>query len=180
MREIFFLSFAIFCFIQIYIIIDSLKKKHQFIAISAVAILGFFSFILYLKIRSIIHVPYFIMLLPLIASFLHSFVGDHLNLYNRSKTFDKYLHAFGTFSISLFTYFIIGNITDPGGSKLFRALFIFFLGTGIGSIFEVFEFTMDSLHKTFMQKGLKDTDMDMVFNIIGSAAAAIFAYQIYF
>jgi uncharacterized membrane protein YjdF len=71
-----------------------------------------------------------------------------------------------------------------GGSKIFRALFIVFLGISIGAIFEIIEFIIDTHKKeesqrAKMQKGLKDTDFDLICDIIGSALGSIFAYFMY-
>jgi uncharacterized membrane protein YjdF len=60
--------------------------------------------------------------------------------------------------------------------KLYAAIFVFSVGITIGAIFEIIEFTFDKAKHTKMQKGLKDTDLDLIFDVIGSVAAAIISY----
>ncbi|MGI6261320.1 MAG: hypothetical protein ACOYJR_05715 [Acutalibacteraceae bacterium] len=88
------------------------------------------------------------------------------------------LHAFGAFSFSLFLYCILDDFIPTGGSLLFRSLFIFLLGNTLGVFFELLEMLHDTKKKkeSKSQKGLRDTDMDMIFNLFGSAPAGLFAY----
>jgi hypothetical protein len=60
--------------------------------------------------------------------------------------------------------------------KLYAAIFVFALGITIGTVFEIIEFVFDKSKHTKMQKNLKDTDVDMVFNVIGSVFAAVISY----
>ena len=107
------------------------------------------------------------------------FCGYYLDLYNHSPyVFDRSLHAFGAFSFSLTAYCIIAGVTQPGGSLLFRALFVFCIGNTLGAVFELLEAAHDSKKNVPVkgQKGLQDTNMDMLFNAIGSLLAGVFSY----
>jgi Na+/melibiose symporter-like transporter len=112
----------------------------------------------------------------MLALFLNSFAGYYLEYFWRSARFDRYLHAYSVFSYALLFYFIIMRLTDSGGTKLFHALFIVFLGISLGTLFEISEFRTDSKRNTRMQKGLKDTNFDIIFDIAGASAAGLFAY----
>jgi len=122
-----------------------------------------------------IAIPYIVLIFYLITVFTHSFIGFHMNLYNRSKTFDRYLHGFGTFSTSLLFYLTLTKLTSAGGSILFQAIFVAALGIAISMVYEVIEFFHDTKSKKKMQRGLRDTDFDMLSNILGGIAAAVFA-----
>jgi len=119
----------------------------------------------------------YILILIIITLFGHSFIGNYLNLYNKSQHFDRYLHLFGSFSNALFIFSIITNIINPTvSSKLYSALFVISLGISSGVFFEILEFSQDSTANTNHQKGLKDTNLDLIYNIIGSLIAGVFAY----
>lgn len=125
-----------------------------------------------------IDVPAYQLLLSMLTILGSCFFGHYLEFYTKSKTFDRYLHGFGSFSFSLLTYCILDDYISTGGSVLFRAIFFFLLGNTLGVLFEFLEMMHDAKKKKEpkSQKGLRDTDMDMIFNMIGSLLAGIFAY----
>ena len=114
--------------------------------------------------------------LSLNAVFLHNIFCYYLKLYEISRVFDRYLHAFGAFTFALLVYFILGRFIEYGGSRTFLALYVLTLGVTVGTIFELFEFCMDIKEAANMQKGLRDTNTDMLFNLLGSFAAAVCAF----
>lgn len=121
-------------------------------------------------------VPSYALLLTMLTVLLSSFCGHYLGYYTRFGTFDRYLHAFGTFSFSLMIYCIINSLLETGGSKFFRALVVFLIGNTLGAVFELGEAAGDSGKKTKNQKGLKDTNFDMLCNLIGASLSGVFAY----
>jgi hypothetical protein len=127
-----------------------------------------------------VKVPWYSLLLTMLALLANCFLGYHRRLYVRSKTFDRALHAYGAFSFSLLTYFALGNYFDMGPSPAFRALGIFFIGNTLGLNFELAEAFHDSHNKVKDQRGLTDTNMDMFFDVLGSAAAAVSAFLFIF
>lgn len=161
------------------------SKKKEY-AKSALAVYIFYTAIFlavwFLKIA----VPPYLLLLTMLTVLGACFFGHYLDLYTKSKTFDRYLHGFGSFSFALLTYSILVHYIEAGGSLLFRALFVFLVGNTLGVFFELIEMRHDKKttqkrrekpkNAELSQKGLMDTDMDMLFNLFGSALAAIFAY----
>lgn len=121
-------------------------------------------------------VPSYLLLLTMLVVLLACFFGDYLEYYTQSKTFDRYLHVFGSFSFALFTYGVLDDLVEVGGSKTFLALCVFLIGNTLGALFELIEAHHDTKNKVKSQKGLKDTDMDMLSNLIGSVLAGAFAY----
>ena len=118
----------------------------------------------------------FLMILAVVSVFLDSYIGYYQNFYRKSKVVDRGVHCYNTFALSLLFYNIIMLLTEEGGSKTFRALFVLLLGIALGSVHEILEFIADIRHNTQMQKGLKDTNFDIIFNMIGSISAAAAAY----
>ena len=69
--------------------------------------------------------------------------------------------------------------TAPGwlGPAAFVALFAFVFAIGLGTIWEIFEFGMDSLFGTNMMKsGLKDTMCDLIVNCIGALTISVLGW----
>lgn len=124
-----------------------------------------------------IAVPAYTLLLTMLTILGACFFGHYLGGYTKSRTFDRYLHGFGAFSFSLFAYCILDDFIDTRSSTLFQAIFIFFAGNTLGVFFELIEMLHDRKgDEPKSQKGLQDTDMDMLFNLIGSLLAGVFGY----
>ncbi len=179
MEIAFYILLFLFVAAEVFTIIRYVKKKEskcvKFTAVPA----GFFlAYLLALCIFRI-SIPYLVLTLAAITVFLHTVMGLYLDMYHRVKYFDRCLHAFGSFSFALLIYLTLSSITAPGGSMLFRAVFIAALGIAAGAVFEIIEFLNDQKNKTKMQRGLKDTDFDIIFDVVGSVAAAILAALVY-
>ncbi len=173
--------FIIFTIIEFYSVIQFARKKIP--ALIKETILSYILFCVYLVIEYFlkIQVSDYILILVMISMLGHTFIGNCLNFYNSSKHYDRYLHIFGSFSFAIFSYSVIVSITHPNiNSKIYSALFVVTLGISIGAIFEIIEFISDSLTKKNNQRGLKDTNFDLIADIIGSFIAGIFAYNIIF
>lgn len=122
-------------------------------------------------------IPDIVMIFTMISLLSHTFLGFFMRLYGTTKTFDRYNHAFGSFAFSLAAYFTLTSLFNEAIPQLLAAIFIFAVGVTLGVFVEIIEFTMDSRKKKDMQlqKGLKDTDFDLIADVIGSAAAGVFA-----
>lgn len=133
----------------------------------------FFVLIWFFKIA----IPPYVLLLTLLTILGACFFGHYLGGYTKSRTFDRYLHAFGAFSFSLMTYCTLDDFINTGSSLFFQAIFIFLAGNTLGVLFELFEMCHDTKKdEPKTQKGLRDTNMDILFNLIGSMSAGIFSY----
>ncbi|NLO49219.1 MAG: hypothetical protein GX111_13080 [Clostridiales bacterium] len=176
MKTLFYIAFILFCLIHLYLIVHFTRKKQKLNRNSGIAALVFFAALLSARLFFSIGLPYVVLVLSLIAVFLHNIFGYYLKLYEKSRVFDRYLHAFGAFTFALLVYFILGRFIEYGGSRTFLALYVLTLGVTVGTIFELFEFCMDIKEAANMQKGLRDTNTDMLFNLLGSFAAAVCAF----
>lgn len=124
-----------------------------------------------------IGVPYLIRCLVIIALFIHTFFGYFKDRYTRSQTFDRYLHAFGSFAYALFFYTLFVQLFSAAVSpKAFAAVMVTLTGITAGAIFEIVEFSIDKKMPVKTQHGLIDTDMDLLFDVVGSFAAGVAAY----
>ncbi|MEL7608117.1 MAG: hypothetical protein AAGU74_01265 [Bacillota bacterium] len=174
------IPFLLFSVPLIFAIVIQYRNKNKH---SAKSILN--AYVLYTIVLLVIwifdlRVPPFIVLLAMLAVFINCFFGFHLAWFNRSKVFDRYLHAFTSFSMALLTYCLIENSFVSGGSNAFRALFVFTIGMTLGAVFELLEAAHDVKSDIKDQKGLKDTNMDLLADFIGSLLAGVSAYLFLF
>lgn len=177
----FFINIALFSLVEIYLMIRYLIKKvpgklFENIFLYAVVL----TFLIYEHLE--LNIPNFIIICSLLTVIGHTFFGSYLKWYYTSKIYDRFLHLLGSFSFSLLAFSIIHTI-DPltDYSLLYSSLFVMTLGITIGVFFEIIEFIHDSFsNKIPCQHGLKDTDFDLIFNIIGSIIAAVITKNVFF
>ncbi len=170
------LIFVVFSFIEIFTFIKLKNRNQAKIVKTAITSYIIFS-LLWLAVQwHLLAVNEYILILCMISLAGHHYIGFYWDFYMRSKTVDRYLHAFGTFSFALLFYRLLQNFVLTGGSKAYQAIFVFTTGVALGALFETFEYAQDAKNGTHHQHGLKDTNFDVIFNMIGSLGAAIFAY----
>jgi hypothetical protein len=163
-----FSGIMIFCAVGFYI-----RGKHNYIYNIVPLLIGYL-FFLYLENRLKFRVQNYIKALVLLTAVGHVLIGQYFRLYYTSNRFDKGLHMFGIFSVSLFAYRIIyAFVRRAPRSKFYTFLIITSLGISIGTLFEIFEFALDVIFDTTNQPGLRDTNLDMIFNSIGAVLAGI-------
>lgn len=174
---IFYITFFIFTILEVYIAIQFARRKKTILLKNTIFIYLLFLCLFIAEYLFKFRVANYIITFVIITLGCHSFVGDYLNIYNKSKHFDRYLHIFGAFSFSLFSYSIIDKtINHPVIPKLYASIFIVTLGITIGVFLEIIEFTQDSRMKTRNQKGQTDTNFDLIANVIGACIAGIYYY----
>lgn len=112
--------------------------------------------------------------LVMMTASAHLLFGQYFNLYEKTGWFDNILHLFGGFSFSLFYYAVMMTIIPVMiASKTFVFIFVFALGVTGGVFFEILEYVLDMIYKTTNQRGLVDTNLDMIFHLLGAALAGI-------
>lgn len=168
--------YLIFSGLFIYAIAKLFGKKEKRPAISSLTIYILIS-IVFLAIWIFdLKVPHYIILLTMLSVFMTCFFGLYMEWFSRSKVFDRYVHALTSFSVALLTYCLIENLFVEGGSNAFRAVFVFTIGMTLGATFELIEAAHDTKSNIKDQKGLKDTNADLIADLIGSLLAGVFAY----
>ena len=113
-----------------------------------------------------------------IVGFLYMsiFLGEAVNAYEAFWWWDAVLHT-ASGAILSFAGFLLLYIKVKQGklqaSSMFLAVIIFSLGMAFGGVWEIFEFAVDSIFKTNMQKsGLHDTMWDLIVDGTGALAMA--------
>ncbi len=161
---------------------SALVRNKAFAHLRAV-LLAFVSFAVLFVVFALLAlpVPGLVWIFAMIAQLSHNFIGYYLRFYESSKAFDRYHHAFSAFSYALLFFFGLAAVFGAVQPKIIAAVFVFSLGVTLGVFVEMLEFILDQRGKNGlkMQKGLKDTNFDAVFNLAGAASAAVFAYVFY-
>ena len=159
----------------------SIKKKNYSFFIEDIVTYALYLIFLFVQYKLNFHVIASIILLVLITITGHSLIGKYLNVYNNSKYYDRFLHAFGSLSFSLFVYSILSkNTMHTIYPKLYMSIFVATIGISLGCIFEIYEFILDSANNSKNQHGLKDTNFDLISDVIGSTIAGIVSMSIFF
>lgn len=108
------------------------------------------------------------------------FLGEAIDFYNRYWWWDIALHATSAIGFGLVGFICIFYLFEgdryaaPAWAVSF---FSWCFAVAIGAVWEVFEFTVDSIFGTNMLKsGLPDTMGDLIVNVIGAAIGAASGY----
>lgn len=170
------LCLALFSLAELFLLWTFLRKKEKTATKAAVSALVFvWSTFLVNRIFDF-QIPELAFLFVMVSLFTDCYFGYYRNFYHRSRKFDRVQHAMGSFSFAVFFYFFLSHFFDYGGSKTFQAFYVLLLGVFVGMLYELFEFSADLKQEEKMQKGLRDTDFDMLSDVIGSLFAAAFVY----
>lgn len=175
---------VLFVLAELFTIYDAAKNKKYALIIQNVILIGIPVLLIVLNQKLQYPIYPFILLFFMITLIGHTVLGQSLNLYHRSKIFDRYLHCFGAFTFSLLSYSILQNIWGPiQGGKGYTALLIAAIGISLGTLFEILEFIIDTVLKSpkplMHQHGLADTDMDLISNTLGAILAGIISVYLF-
>ncbi|MBS4539347.1 hypothetical protein GOQ27_12800 [Clostridium sp. D2Q-11] len=128
---------------------------------------------IYFERKEKIDISNLVKLLIALVLILHLAIGQYFKLYETSIYFDKILHVIGTFTISLFSYQVLRSLWGSDlNSKILVFILISSIGITTGVLLEIFEFSLDMIFNTTNQHGLLDTNLDLIFNIVGAILAA--------
>ncbi len=118
----------------------------------------------------------------LIVVFLFAtlFLGEVGDFYERYWWWDVVLHSGSAIGLGLIGYVLVFMLFEGdrfAAPPLALAFLAFSIAVSIGAIWEIFEFSMDSMFGMNMQKsGLVDTMWDLIVNTIGASIGALAGY----
>ena len=125
--------------------------------------------------RKFLHlqISYTMELVYLIFIFFGHFVGSIMGVYNQIFIYDKIIHTLSGVLTALFALVILKNMNlYHFDHVLFNILFILVFTLAIAGIWEIFEFTNDTLFQADAQHvkttGVGDTMWDMIVAFLGS------------
>lgn len=120
--------------------------------------------------------------LTLVFIFASLFLGEYHGYYTRFWWWDALLHSASGFILGILGFLLVHVLNEKEDLELhmkpnFVALFAFLFAIGIGTLWEIFEFSMDSLLGLNMQKsGLIDTMWDLIVDAAGAFIIALLGY----
>lgn len=135
-----------------------------------------------------VYIPPEFVLLAIAFVFASLFLGEIRGYYTRFWWWDILLHSGSGFLLGIIGFLLVHllNETEEIGVHMrpgFVAFFAFMFAVGIGALWEIFEFSMDSLFNLDMQKemlgdpsGLTDTMWDLIVDTLGALVIAILGY----
>lgn len=127
-------------------------------------------------------------LLAIAFVFASLFLGEVRGFYTRFWWWDIVLHTASGFLLGIIGFLLVHvlNEIEEVGLHMkagFVAFFAFLFALGMGALWEIFEFSMDSLFGLNMQKpmfgdasGLTDTMWDLIVDAIGALSIALLGY----
>lgn len=131
-----------------------------------------------------VKIPPEIHLMTIIFVFAALFLGEIRDYYSRIWWWDTALHGSSGLLLGIFGFLLVYVLNENERVDIymrprFVAIFAFFFAVGTGAIWEIFEFAMDQIFDTQMQKpmfgdtsGLTDTMWDLILDTLGAAAIA--------
>lgn len=105
----------------------------------------------------------------------HVLFGMFLGLYEVSVIYDKFMHLVGSAAVATLVYTTLQAHTERQPVQLpmpIQMLLVFCATLSAGTLWEVFEFSVDQTGLFYAQRGLSDTMMDLIADGIGAALAA--------
>ncbi len=135
-----------------------------------------------------VYIPPEFVLLAIAFIFASLFLGEVYGYYARFWWWDLALHTCSGFLLGIIGFllvYVLNEVEDIGMHMRpgFVALFSFMFAVGIGALWEIFEFSMDSLFGANMQKemfgdpsGLTDTMWDLIVDTLGALVISVLGY----
>ena len=127
-------------------------------------------------------------LLTILFVFGALFLGEFRSFYERFWWWDIALHATSGLLLGILGFLLVYVLNESKRIDLhmrpgFVALFAFVFAVAVGAFWEIFEFTVDQIFGTTMQKpmlgdpsGLTDTMWDLIVDALGALVICAFAW----
>ena len=116
----------------------------------------------------------------LLFIFASVFLGEFNSFYYRFWWWDIMLHGFSAIILGMLAFSLVYILNKEGKITLnpgFIALFAFCFALAGGTVWEIFEFSVDSFLSTNMQKsGLIDTMGDLIVDSLGALIISVTGY----
>jgi hypothetical protein len=107
------------------------------------------------------------------------FLGEIQNFYVHFWWWDLFLHTSSGIILGFLGFLILYILyyqKKLNASPALISLFAFCFALAIGALWEIFEFSMDTIFGFSMQKGLFDTMWDLIVTAIGALVASVVGY----
>jgi hypothetical protein len=163
--------------------------QRQFLLAAEIMTIMFITFLPFtLGKRFEIKIPHEFELLAIVFLYASLFLGEVHNYYDVYWWWDVVLHTGSSLLLGIIGFLLVYVLNEKDDINLdltagFMGLFAFVFAVALGALWEIFEFTMDTLFGMNMQKtmfddtsGLTDTMWDLIVDTIGAAIISILGY----
>ncbi|THK43221.1 hypothetical protein E8Q33_00965 [Methylophaga sp. SB9B] len=135
-----------------------------------------------------VHVPSVFQLMAIGFIFASIFLGEVHGYYTKFWWWDIALHTTSGFLLGITGFLLVYLMNENDSIHMhmqpgFVAFFAFMFALGMGALWEIFEFSMDQIFGTNMQKpmfsddsGLTDTMYDLIVDAIGALIISVLGY----
>jgi hypothetical protein len=147
-----------------------------------------------------IYIPSVLQLVAVLLIYAHFILGEIFRAYDHVPLFDKVLHTLNGLIFALLGFSMVNMLNNNNDehkklSPFFVSLFSFCFSLAVSYMWEIFEFSMDSIFKINMQRwkdgivgtgsgvnaysqgtGLVDTMIDMIVMMVGGALVSLVGY----
>lgn len=120
--------------------------------------------------------PFELDLLITLSLFLHTFLGEELDFYDKIPNWDNWLHLYGTAVVAILAFMIVYALHYTRKLRFtipFIGFFTVLSALSIGALWELSEFAVDQIFGTNTQKSLEDTMWDIFYDLVGGVIVAI-------
>lgn len=136
-----------------------------------------------------IHIPPELQLLAIAFVFASLFLGEVRDYYTRFWWWDIALHTSSGVLLGILGFLLVHIMNETERIEVhmkpgFVAFFAFLFALGVGALWEIFEFAMDTLFGMNMQKamlgdpsGLTDTMWDLIVDALGALAISLLGWR---
>lgn len=151
-------------------------------ALGAIFILGLMLLPSLLKNKYDLYLPTQLEFAIVVFVFLSLFLGSLQDWYEKFFFWDVILHLKSGFLLAVIGFLVIYTLNKGVSEQIhmspgFIALFSVCFSLALSVVWEIYEYTVDSLFGFNMQRtGLPDTMKDLIFNTIGSITVAVSAF----
>lgn len=137
--------------------------------------------------RLALHVPHGMQIAYFVFLYFAIYLGEVRSFYYRFPSWDVVMHFFGGAMLAALGFLLVGLLSEAERPRItlspnFVAFFAFCFALACGAVWEIWEFTIDGLFGTNMQKFITDTGevlvgrealRDTMEDLITDAAAAL-------
>ncbi|MCE5286174.1 MAG: hypothetical protein LLG02_10055 [Pelosinus sp.] len=166
---------AVFLMLQAAVMVGLMLNNQPGYLRSVLGTTGVWLLYTFLEARYHLKMSTYVRVLMVLTIFFDAFFGFYCDLYVSSFVFDKVLHFFGTYALSLFAYILVmqmqTNLVDNSVKFILAAC----LGLSLGAFYEILEFAVDSISHPIPpgQPSLLDTDVDLIGDMLGGLLAGL-------
>jgi len=115
----------------------------------------------------------------LAAAVAANVAGYAFGLYQQLWWFDRVLHAFTLFAMTLWLALLVFGPGFREGFRFRTFLLVLALGLAMGAIWEIAEWAYDRIAPQDVIKGKFDTVLDLIMDTVGAALAALLCHRLW-